>query len=885
MKKWIGTLAALTLGVCLGTATFAATSFKDVRGTKYEDSVQNLVEIGLVDGYPEDNTYRPNVPVTRAQIAKLMVVSLGEEGKVAEAAKKNNTFKDMKSNHWAYGYINVAKELGIINGYLDGSFKPDETVNYAEATTMAIRALGYEDEVAKSKENWPNNYVSYAKKLKLYDNLGTIIADKQAARGDTAIILWNMLRTGVCTVVSQTGTTLNYGQGQKMINKYKNYIYMDDALITSVDFADDYSDAKVTITGDEKLTVTLTAEQVLDFYGRKLNVLYNTKNKKVVSLEDTKAYKVIEGDVEKVTSKKITIDDDEYTLPAKANILLYRVDSVTDAIQATIIREGTTVKYVIASGAKNVYPGLVVENEVTVNKEDGIRLKKVGSSTKTSYALIDEDDMPEEGSVILYYTNKDGKLGIVKEFKVEDADEIADATKTKIKVGKNSYTYDKDTFTVVEATSSAIKNLDFTDIDEEEDMVSVYEYAGETYVIIFPDAVEDEDKKDDAWDDLQTYMTKTAKSYLDREAKYSQTTYLEFIEAYDVANGLVKKSTTTVKINSALSKLKTAISELRSVTSSTDDGKIAAKRDSLRKLVADCDKNVVPNKAKYTTSSYNTLSTALTYAKNILKAESTLTKATNAYNDLKDAKDDLKLIQNTAEHQAAVTALNTALARVSEVKAQSDYTTASWATYQTAKTNADKIKLNVDAKTATEITSAASALDSAITGLELAQENLTNQLNDLIVSCTKEVKDEDEYMPDTYEAYELAYDFAMANSDSTVINTLKKAIKDLEDAKDALKTKTEVLTDLKSKVNSMSTASNVATALAMSEDDKLAKIDAIEDAVKDDLEALIESVDSTDIPTNKLEALVSARKVFENSNSTITALVKAYTDLSSALNA
>ena len=370
MKKWLCLVSTLIICLAICNVSFAATTLKDIKGTKYESAVENLIEVGLVNGYPEDNTYRPNVVVTRAQMAKMMVVALGEEGKVANAATKKSTFTDIKNGHWAYGYVNVAKDLGIINGYPDGRFGPDETVTYAEATTMAIRALGYDDEVGKSTEIWPNNYTSYAKKLDLYDGMGTFTANKGAARGDVAIVLWNMLRTGVCTVVGQSGNTLKYGQGQRMISKYKNYAYLKDATITSVKFDDNYSKATVKIADDkDSLSLSMTSAEVLKYYGRKLEVMYKNSTKKLCSITDQKAYKVKSGSITKVTSKKIEIDDDdEYTLPSKSNILLYKVDSLSEAIDATLILDGSTVKYVIASGAREIKVGFVDTNDYKISK-------------------------------------------------------------------------------------------------------------------------------------------------------------------------------------------------------------------------------------------------------------------------------------------------------------------------------------------------------------------------------------------------------------------------------------------------------------------------------------------------------------------------------------
>lgn len=55
--------------------------------------------------------------------------------------KKMSKFKDVPTNHWAYEAIEKLAELGIVNGYGDGSFKPDEAVTRAELATMLDRYM------------------------------------------------------------------------------------------------------------------------------------------------------------------------------------------------------------------------------------------------------------------------------------------------------------------------------------------------------------------------------------------------------------------------------------------------------------------------------------------------------------------------------------------------------------------------------------------------------------------------------------------------------------------------------------------------------------------------------------------------------------------------
>ena len=867
MKKWLCLVSMLIICLAICNVSFAATTLKDIKGTKYESAVENLIEVGLVNGYPEDNTYRPNVVVTRAQMAKMMVVALGEEGKVTSAATKKSTFTDIKNGHWAYGYVNVAKDLGIINGYPDGRFGPDETVTYAEATTMAIRALGYDDEVGKSTEIWPNNYTSYAKKLDLYDGMGTFTANKGAARGDVAIVLWNMLRTGVCTVVGQSGNTLKYGQGQRMISKYKNYTYLKDATITSVKFDDNYSKATVKIADDkDSLSLSMTSAEVLKYYGRKLEVMYKNSTKKLCSITDQKAYKVKSGSITKVTSKKIEIDDDEYTLPSKSDILLYKVDSLSEAIDATLILDGSTVKYVIASGAREIKIGFVDEVDVKISKKVyGMKVKVAGSSRVTTYELINEKDMPKEGSVIIYYVNSKDQVGIIKELTEDNASSIGSLTSKKIKIGKTTYTYGADTFTVLNVGTSSIKNLSFTKIDEDNDLVYVYENAGQTYLIVFEDSANNKTESNKIKKDLESYIKNVDGK---KEASYSQATYMKYYNALETAKTLVKSSSATnKKLQQALTDLKEAVSGLRTVTSYSAEGKIAKARSDLRGLVNGKAATIVSDKAKYTSASYSAFEKKLKTANTLLSEDDTTeTEVKNAYNALNDAiTNGMVLEANTQEHKDAVKLLEDALSKA-DGKTESDYTAASWKTFKTARDKATTIKANPSAYTATSIKDAANALISAIDKLESAADTELNKLNALIADCVRDVEDSNYYIESTYSGYEKALQAALQVDSGDSVEVIKKATKDLTSAKNNLVTVKSVFDALKSCVGGK-VSDTVDSALKV-EDKPEAQMSAIETAsngMTDAMEGLINEARGY-VSTESGESFDKIIKLIDNAN-------------------
>lgn len=107
----------------------------------------------------------------------------------AKAAVGTTKFKDVDASHWASGYINVAVDRGIITGYPDGTFVPSANVTNAEAEAMLVRVLGYQPVVSGV---WPMNYVSKAAEIGITRGMN-LVAGTAAIRGNVAIMTSNSL--------------------------------------------------------------------------------------------------------------------------------------------------------------------------------------------------------------------------------------------------------------------------------------------------------------------------------------------------------------------------------------------------------------------------------------------------------------------------------------------------------------------------------------------------------------------------------------------------------------------------------------------------------------------------------------------------------------------
>ena len=134
-----------------------SSGFTDVAsGAWYNNAVSTLTRAGILDGY-EDGSFRPNASITRAEFTKIAVSFFKHVG-----GASSSPFNDVPESAWYAEFVKAAAELGLIDGYEDGTFRPNAPITRAEACTIVNRTLGR----APDKDNllpehemltWPDN--------------------------------------------------------------------------------------------------------------------------------------------------------------------------------------------------------------------------------------------------------------------------------------------------------------------------------------------------------------------------------------------------------------------------------------------------------------------------------------------------------------------------------------------------------------------------------------------------------------------------------------------------------------------------------------------------------------------------------------------------------
>ncbi len=190
IMKNLKKVLALVLAFSMMLSVVAFASYNDVDAdADYAGAVELLSALDIIKGDDLGN-FNPDNTITRAEFAAIVCRAKGLEN-AAEGAKGATSFKDVAADHWASGYINLATQNGIINGYGDGNFGPEDKVTYEQAVKMLVCALGFEP-MAANKGGYPTGYLVVANQYKITAGVKSSV---EAPRKTVAQLVYNALTT------------------------------------------------------------------------------------------------------------------------------------------------------------------------------------------------------------------------------------------------------------------------------------------------------------------------------------------------------------------------------------------------------------------------------------------------------------------------------------------------------------------------------------------------------------------------------------------------------------------------------------------------------------------------------------------------------------------
>ncbi len=311
MKKVLSIVLSIAMVVCLApTMAFAATTSAAQADAAYSDTegkaCEGAVNVLSALGVVDGFTDGTYKPEQIVTRAQMAKLIVAALGVSEYATAKNSSYTDMGSAQWAIPVVEYATNLGIINGVGNSKFAPNKPVTYEQVATMLCRALGYTTASKEMNGTYPAVFVQKARALGILDDIQGYSIGTGANRGDCAIMLYNALELAQVYADADGVTQPKNGtdNGKFQGKSGTGYLTMMGTLNKGGYSTYDIVDEK---DADGSLTPIKT------YIGAAAKLVYN-KEGKVLSVSDIKTT-FLTGDYDK--DGKFDADGTKYTIANK----------------------------------------------------------------------------------------------------------------------------------------------------------------------------------------------------------------------------------------------------------------------------------------------------------------------------------------------------------------------------------------------------------------------------------------------------------------------------------------------------------------------------------------------------------------------------------------
>lgn len=344
-KRLLSLLAALALVLSLAAPVALAAD---------EDTMLETVRVlGILSG-DENGNLNLSAPVTRAEFVKMMTAASTYKDSVGSSTA--SLFTDVKSGHWASGYIKLAVEQGWVTGYVDGSFRPDNTITLEEACTALLRLLGYDS--GSLAGSFPDAQLSKSKSIGLLDDLSAA-QGQTLTRQDCVTLFYNLL-----TCQNSAGTVYGTTLGYTVTNGEVDY-----ATLVTNDTKGPYISSGGTVDlpfGTDNVTVfrngsrsDLSAVSQYDVY------YYNENLRTVWVYSDRVTGTLTAVSPSSAAPTSVTVAGGTYTLGTSTSIYQFSNQgsfTTGDTVTLLLGMNGEVVSAVTAAESDSVYYGVVLSS-------------------------------------------------------------------------------------------------------------------------------------------------------------------------------------------------------------------------------------------------------------------------------------------------------------------------------------------------------------------------------------------------------------------------------------------------------------------------------------------------------------------------------------------
>ena len=365
MKKFLSLVLSLAMALSLVTVSAGAADFEDDGDITYQEAVNVIAGIGVVDGY-SDGTFDPDGVLTRGAAAKIICnLILGPT--TADALSASSApYRDVPTTNTFAGYITYCSQQGIISGYADGTFRPTDTLSGNAFMKILLGALGYDSDIENyTGSNWTVNVIKEAVGIGLDDGNDDFVGSQAVTREEACLYAYNMLQA----------TMVEYDSS--------NTIIVGDVQVTTSSSRHDVENTNTRTDGNiddddlmqfaERYFTDLRMEDGSDDFGRP-SVTWNDGSTEIGTyvnhddLVETWTAKVTKGDLYSTVGSSVVSDleDGDATLT-------YWVDGVR-----TVVDENDVDDFMVRNNTQAINAGNDTDNgsltEVYVDDDNNVTL-------------------------------------------------------------------------------------------------------------------------------------------------------------------------------------------------------------------------------------------------------------------------------------------------------------------------------------------------------------------------------------------------------------------------------------------------------------------------------------------------------------------------------
>ena len=429
---------ALVLAFACAFTMFAGAAFSDQADIQSTEAVDALTGLGVIQGYT-DGSFRPDVTVTRAEMAKMIFTILNGGNDDASAYENLPTsFTDLNDD-WYKGYIKYLQNSEIIAGKSATRFAPNETVTGVEAAKMLLVVAGYDaDKAGLTGLSWMANTMKYANLNNLFEDVDTDV-NAGLPRQYAAQIMYNALD------------------------------------MERVVYSNDIGDFKPTVAEDINDDATIGGKYMdLTFNGKKVDdPVYLIGTEKEANRE---TYSMDTSD-----GTYIRVANDYSDLVGQRIVVMQKIGQRDKVYGVYAYADSTTV----ASG----FVGQLEADGAEKVKLDGTSYKLDKNAGSFGVYYFGDDTTAETVSTLTGFISKDGaelQTEVAREVKLIDTDgdgKVDSVVSNPISFGQVTYVG-----TASMTVDNGVGSLKFTDISGYEDI------AKDDYVYVIDEAYNSSDK-------------------------------------------------------------------------------------------------------------------------------------------------------------------------------------------------------------------------------------------------------------------------------------------------------------------------------------------------------------------------------------------------------